>query len=239
MLKLILKLMKKSNKLLVFLSLILVVFIIIYFAKEINKTPPKPLIKNLEKSQNIEKIKERKLDWALLLPEIKEIISQSLKIPSSTLEVTIHQEIDLNNDKVNEVIVEILNPYHGAVALEQYAIFKIGENNKPEFIKLKEKSGEIQEAMFSQGEGGAGRYGFNFGFLPEKQIIYRQAFSAYNSPSDFCKVDAYIYKPLSGYFEYDENISKDLTKKYCKELCDYISKMEGMEEYFSNICSQF
>lgn len=225
---------RKNNKIFKFLFIIIGILIVIYFsAQEINKTPAKPKIQDLELTQEkkIEK-KIEKIDWNALIPDLKNIISNKFKDFNSDIEISIYKEIDLNNDNINEAIVEILSPT--GASLSNYVIFKINNYNKPELIKIKNQEGDIKEEIFLKGIGGGGRYGFNFDFLPEKQAIYKESFYAYNSLDDFCKVDIYIYKPLSDYFEYDDKLSSKFTLDYCKKLCDYVN--EELRDYFVNIC---
>ena len=195
---------------------------------------------NIKKETKLEKTKKTKLEpnienkninWKDFLPEIKKIISQ--KFPDINLEeeLFIVKELDINKDGINEAVIDL--GYSGA-STESFAIFKLNKMNKLELIKLKDKDGNIKEEIFVRGVGGAGRYGFNFDFLPEYKAIYKESFYAYNSPNDFCKVEVFSYNPREDYFEYSEELSKELTEKYCKELCSSIS--EELKDYFINIC---
>ncbi|GIW66969.1 MAG: hypothetical protein KatS3mg095_0867 [Candidatus Parcubacteria bacterium] len=173
----------------------------------------------------------------------KIIIDSNLLIDKQNLNnLRIEKEIDLTGDKINEALIDLGS---GGAAIEDYIFitkkpslifYLIKVYNDVEIIKFKTINSETKNLIFTQGTGGAGRYGSFIGLLPKQKAIYQASYSAYNSDNDYCIVDYYKYNKLQNFFEYDKNLSFIYSKAYCSKICNNIP--DDLKYYFSKICNQ-
>lgn len=204
--------------------LIIFALLIIYLLlKEFSQPSSKPIYwKN--------KISEKQINWQGYLIDIKNLILEKFRDLPPNIKISIEETVDIDNDDINEALI---NLNYGGAATKNYLWVKF-KNGNIEIVKFKEKDGNIKEKIFNQGIGGGGRYGFESDFLANEKTILQASFYAYNYPEDFCKVEAYVYDKSTDLFEYNEEKSKLLTEKYCKNLCNSIDS--DLKEYFVDIC---
>lgn len=198
-------------------------FIGYFLLKKLEEPAPKPIY--LEK----ENIKEQ-FNWQNNLPHIKNLILEKFRGLPPDLNITLEKLIDINQDGIDEALIDL---NYGGAAVANFTLVKL-KNGIPQIVRFKDKNGMVKEKILNQGTGGAGRYGFEFGFENNEGIMFQASFFAYNSPEDYCRVEAYIYDNSNDYFEYDETKSKLLTEKYCKNLCNSIN--DETKKYFVNLC---
>lgn len=162
-------------------------------------------------------------NWEKLIPEIAEEAKSrfsDLKIEESF--VNIYKKADLNKNGKDEALVT-LGP---AGAYTSYISLMEIENDKPNFIRFKQKNGEISPILFLT--GASVKNELDAIMAPEKNAVYGSSYSV----NDFqkvenCEVDAYKWSDKSKIFEFDENLSKEFKESYCAEVK---KRVEGENE---------
>lgn len=212
------------KKVIIFITSFVLLMLIVVFINSLRNTS-----QNLRNEINHTK-SDKQFDFKNNLIKIKGVILREFPDLPEELNITLGKFVDINDDGVDEALI---NLNYGGAATQFYTLIQF-KNNEPGIIKFKDKDEKTEGKILVKGSGGAGRYGFDFDIL--KREIIQKSYSAYNSPDDFCKAEVYIYNPVDGLFEYNENKSVVITKEYCQNLCKSIG--DDLKTYFENICKQ-
>jgi hypothetical protein len=175
--------------------------------------------------------KNQKLNQDQLIEKIKKELIQNRLIEEENLKnLRVEKEIDLTGDGLPEILIDLGS---GGAAIENYILLTLIDN-QPQLLRFKKKSDEIDYLIFSQGTGGAGRYGLMIEFLPQENAIYQASYSAYNLESDYCQVSYYKYNQKKKIFEYNLSLSNQYQRIYCQKICQNIP--QELKNYFQKIC---
>lgn len=172
------------------------------------------------------------IDWESLVPDIKIALQQAY--PETFFrdeDIRIYTEGDITADGVPEVLVNISC---GATTC-QLVLMRI-ENNKPVVARFKQKGGEISYLVFSEGAGGAGRYGSGTKLMEDKNTIYFTHHFAYNESSDSCGAEVYQWNSQTKIFEFNISLSNEEGQDYCSKICSEIASEPDLNPYFQRIC---
>jgi hypothetical protein len=215
--------------------LFVIAFIGIILYLNLNKEEKEPLDEQAQNSFFAEEEKEslEPIDWESLIPEIQTVIDEQLHkgMKIETLRpIGISEEKDITGDGLPEALVYLGT---GGAATDSFALARI-ENNKPVIAEFKEKNDNISFLTFLSGTGGSGRYGLNVSLIEEENAICSTSFLAYQNESDYCRAEAYQWNPETKVFEFNVELSAEIKKDYCSNLCANIPL--GMETYFQKIC---
>lgn len=153
-------------------------------------------------------------NWEKLIPKITEEAKSrfsDLRIEESF--VNIYKKADLNQDGKSEALVT-LGP---AGAYTSYISLMEIENEKPNFIRFKQKNGEISPILFLS--GASVKNELDAVMAPEKNAVYGSSYSV----NDFqkvenCEVDAYKWSDKLKIFEFDASLSREFKESYCAEV---------------------
>ena len=172
------------------------------------------------------------VNWESLIPDIKITLQQAF--PERIFrdeDIEILTKGDITGDGIPEALVQI---YCGATTCE-LVLMRI-ENNKPVVSRFKQKDGEISYLAFSEGAGGAGRYGSGTKLIEDKNTIYFTHHFAYNESSDSCGAEAYQWNSQTKIFEFNVSLSNETGQNYCSKICSEIASEPDLTPYFQRIC---
>lgn len=89
---------------------------------------------------------------------------------------------------------------------------------KPVLALFKQKSGDIKPLTFSEGVGGAGRYGSSVDFKSfgkQGKALYSAEYWLYGDPIDYCIAEVYAWNGNVEIFEFNTDLSNIYQKEYC------------------------
>jgi len=168
------------------------------------------------------------IDWNLLILDIEKDLKKEFKDAGKNYPITIEKTEDITGDKIPEALVDLGN---SGASTTNFTILRI-ENNKPVISKFKSKDGKILTMEFMS--GGAGKYySKSIELDPLNKAVISGGYMIYGSSDDNCDYDAYVWNENSKFFEYNLELSKKITEKRCKELCEDSSIDKSL---LQNIC---
>lgn len=214
---------------------IILVLIILCAILFLNFNFTKPLIKKFFYSSEGLKDNNFDINESKFLEEIKNIIAIEFPDGSQLYRGIIHKKEDITGDNIPEFLVET---GRGGASTISLALIQI-ENKKPRVAYFKLKNGTIDKIEFMTGSGGSGRYGFDVEFNSSEKLIYSIGYSAYNTESDFCDVEAYAWSEETKIFEYNEKMSGKYREISCKKICKSYENNDDLKTYFQKICKDY
>lgn len=189
------------------------------------------LEKEREKAKGQVLYRQRAVDWERLIPDIKVVLQQTFPERIFQDEIRIYTKGDITADGIPEALVSV-----GCGATTCELVLMRIENNKPVVARFKQKSGEISYLVFSEGAGGAGRYGSGTKLIESKNAIYFTHYSAYNEASDSCGAEAYQWNSQTKIFEFNVSLSNEVGQAYCSKVCSEIASKPDLSPSFQRIC---
>jgi hypothetical protein len=186
----------------------------------------------IKRSQQIKQETLEVINWENLIPEIKIALQQVF--PERIFrdeDIRIETKGDITADDIPEALVGI-----GCGATTCESVLMRIENNKPVVASFKQKDEKISPIVFSNGVGGAGRYGSSVKLIEDKNAIYFVHYYAYNKSDDFCGAEAYQWNPQTKIFEFNAPLSNEAGQDYCFKICSEMASKPDLKIYFQKIC---
>jgi hypothetical protein len=226
---------KKFSNIVFVLFVIAIIGTIFYL--NLNQEEKEPLGKQAQNSffteEEEENSKIANIDWEDLIPEIQIIIDEQLHkgMKIETMRpIRIAEEKDITGNGLPEALVYLGT---GGAATDSFTLVRI-EKNKPVIAEFRERNGNVSFLTFLSGTGGSGRYGLDVAMIEKENAICSTSFLAYQNESDYCRAEAYQWNPQTKIFEFNPDLSTEIEKEYCSNLCASIPS--GLEEYFQKVC---
>jgi len=197
-----------------------------------NQTPPANTPTQQTSPITSPKPTPKPVNWESLIPDIKITLQQVFPERIFRDEnIRIYTKGDITGDGIPEALVQI-----GCGATTCELVLMRIENNKPVVARFKQKDGKISYIGFSEGAGGAGRYGSGTKLIEDKNAIYFTHHSAYNKNSDSCGTEVYQWNSQTKIFEFNISLSNEAGQDYCSKICSETAPIPDLTPYFQRIC---
>ncbi|MFP4539642.1 MAG: hypothetical protein ACLFNN_01740 [Candidatus Paceibacterota bacterium] len=147
-------------------------------------------------------------------------------------DLSIYKKGDLTGDAIPEALVRTSC---GATTCELVLLRM--KDGVPKVADFKDKESEVVTLSFSEGGGGAGRYGSKTQLDEKRNSVRFSQYWIYGNEDDRCESEVYRWDPETEVFKYDRSSSEQETREYCKDdPCDIALQM-GAEEMIE-FCSE-
>ncbi|MFP4617063.1 MAG: hypothetical protein ACLFNR_02790 [Candidatus Paceibacterota bacterium] len=171
--------------------------------------------------------------WQNREDEILHALEESF--PDTTFrkgDLSIYKKSDLTGDAIPEALVRTSC---GATTCELVLLRM--KDGVPKVADFKDKENEVVALSFSEGGGGAGRYGSKTQLDEKRNSVRFSQYWIYGNEDDRCESEVYRWDPETQVFEYSPTSSEEQTREYCEDdPCDIALQM-GAEEMIE-FCSE-
>lgn len=158
-----------------------------------------------------------KTKWRALIPAIEGVLAlHGYTCPGQRMQVGIVDAADVAGTSV------ALVGFCQGGAYTDWAVAMQLEGGQPVFARFRNAKGKIADLRFAQ--GASVMHGKDVKLAPEKHAIYDIAWdndgmkSATSMRLKRCRVEAYVWTPKVGTFDYDTKLTNQTTRTYCRAL---------------------